>query len=131
MARQLGRLGAGMARAHARDTAKGALRHGAGPCDTAEGHSHDTIGLALGRWGLGRRRRLAGRAAGKLRYGHWGLRHGRPLSTTQPGTWPQYGGHALAWAHQCAPGRACWACWVLVHLAWLFKLVFDSVFFFS
>ena len=40
-------------------------------------------------------------------------------------------GRTRAWEHQCAPGRACWVCWVLVHLAWLFELVFDSVIFLS
>ena len=33
-------------RAHAHDAARGALRHDAGPCDTAEGHDHDTATAA-------------------------------------------------------------------------------------
>ena len=35
---------------------------------------------------------------------------------------------AAGWALLCAPGRASWASWVLVHLARFFDLVFDSVF---
>ena len=35
------------------------------------------------------------------------------------------------WALLCAPRRASWASWVLVHPAWFFDLVFDSVFFLS
>ena len=37
----------------------------------------------------------------------------------------------LLGACACAFGRACWACWVLVHLAWLFGLFFDSMIFLS
>ena len=71
----LGRLGAGRAHAHAHDTARGALRHGAGPCDMAEGHDHDMIGLALGRWAQARGRKRAcgcergARARGNARRG--------------------------------------------------------------
>ena len=44
---------------------------------------------------------------------------------------PSASGHARAWARQCAPGRASWASWVLVHPAWFFDLVFDLVMFLS
>ena len=62
---ELGRLGAGLARAPAHDTARGALRHGAGPYDTTEGHGHDTMGW---RWGAGHRR---GSASVSGRAGEW------------------------------------------------------------
>ena len=45
---ELGRLGAGLARIPAHDTARGALRHGAGPCDTA-GWAATILRWALGR----------------------------------------------------------------------------------
>ena len=54
----------------------------------------------------GRGKRAGGCAS--VRQGAAGARHGR------------------AW-----PGRASWASWVLVHPAWFFDLVFDSVMFLS
>ena len=109
----LGRLGAGRARAHAHDTARGALRHGAGPCDTTGGHGHDTIGLALGRWaqapgreracGCGRSARRArhsaqGRAAVGLRYGAGAPRHNSLRLQYGRAARPRYGHCARTWA---------------------------------
>ena len=110
---ELGRLGAGLARTPAHDTARGALRHGAGPCDTAEGHGHDTMGW---RWGAGHRRewacrreRARKRVAGARGTARRGSRVSaatrqpgaatRPaLATTRPGQGPRYGHCAHTWA---------------------------------
>ena len=60
---ELGRLGAGLARVPAHDTARGALRHGAGPCDTA------SWAATIRRWARGR---LSGRACWAIRRWRWG-----------------------------------------------------------
>ena len=102
---ELGRLGAGLARVPAHDTARGALRHGAGPCDTAEGHGHDTIGLALGA-GAGGRAGADGNAGGKARRGaRVSTTTRQPSAATRPalatirqGQGPRYGHCARTWA---------------------------------
>ena len=109
VARRLGRLGAGMVRSHAHDTAWGALRHSTGPCDTAEGHDHNTTGLARSQ----RMRHGRGQAP-TIRLLR--LRYDRSLATTRLGP----GHDTTAWACLCAPGRVSWASWVLVHLAQFF-----------
>ena len=60
---ELGRLGAGLARVPAHDTAKGALGHGAGPYDTAD------WAATIRRWAHGR---LSERACWASRRWRWG-----------------------------------------------------------
>ena len=137
-------LGADLARVPAHDTARGALRHGAGPYDTA------SWAATIRRWARGRlseracwassagagalgagasgRAGVSGRAGGRrgvrrgerhcMRYGRPWLRHGRAK------------GHDTTTVR--TPGRA-WvpslASWVPMHLTQFFDLVFDSVLF--
>ena len=125
---ELGRLGAGLARVPAHDMARGALRHGAGPCDTtgwattirrwARGRLSERACWASRRWrrGAGRRRertsgceRASGaqRSAGVRRRAAGGECAGvsgtvaatRPaLAATRLGQGPRYGHCARTWA---------------------------------
>ena len=149
MARQLGRLGA---QASARRAGAGARHASAERCDTAgspatrPAGAHDTAACALkirpwrlathagqGARGAGQSARGTARrgAHGALQHGGWGCDTAGGLGHDTARPAHDTAGRARALACQCAPGRACWACWVLLHPAWFFELVFDSVIFLS
>ena len=94
--------GVGMARGHAHDTTRGALRHGAGPCDTAEGYGHDMTGLA-------RSQRLRHGLAKRPRYGALRLRYDRCLAMTRPGLSHDTTARVRSCARLGVPVRT-WAC---------------------
>ena len=76
---------------------------------------------AIGAGARGARQGRAAAGATGARGAH-GSKGGRGVRGVRPGRWAR---------GQCAPGRASWASWVVVHPAWFFDLVFDSVMFLS